>query len=570
MGVAKYLPGEVRRVNHSTGVQVEEVLAMVPGARVLAGSQGLHRLVHSVGVLEGPDTLELLKPSDLVLTALWAIRDDRAAQLRLVPELIRRGVAALAIKLRYVNELPAEVLEQADQNAFPLLQLTSDMPYSEVMLPIIGQIVNRQALVLARQQTAHKAVMQAVLEAKGLHRLAETLAELLENPVVIRDQMGQVLAVGHREEDGRRPDLQTLARLEPRATDYMLSAGDTVHGLEVVHHKGRRLTRVVTPVKTGNTQYGQVQVWEMGRQLADLDLSIIDSVTTVIALELTNRRALVEVERRYYNEFLAALLTGHIESEGDMLIRAGRMGWDLERPHYAVAIKFTVAGDRAPQDVQAMMSLQDHLYDLVVRSLGPGAVVGQAELYTVILLPPSPTGDGRDERLTITRQLQEQAAALGEGATVTLGVGTVHSSIQGLRRSFQEARQAVSIGERVSGPGGVFHYADLGLFPILAMLEPTPELHQFLSGVRRLAGYDAKHRTELSKTLETYFACKGNVRKVSEQLFAHYNTILYRLERIEQITGLSLEDPDSRLYLNMALRAVRLFGTEEPAPDPGD
>lgn len=542
------------------GLKVQEAITLLPGAELLAGAAGLNRVVLSVGLLEAPEGLHFMKEGDLVLTTLWAIRYDREAQLRLVPELVRRGIAALAIKQTFIGELPFEVLAQADAHGFPVLRLDPAMSFSEATLPLIGQIVNRQALALSRQQQAHKAVMQAMLEAKGLQRLADTLVKLVENPVVIQDQLGVVLAVGSLGEATQELDLESMALLDPISTDYMLSASDTLHNVEVVAAVGRRFTRIVTPIRSGNLTYGQVQAWEIGRPLGELDLSIIDSVKTVIALEMSNRRAVAEVERRYHNEFLVTLFSRSAESESELQVRARRFGWDLTRPYFALALKAAATGLGTLPNDATDMQLMDQLYDAANRTAGAGAIMGQAEQHMVILVPAKARGEARAEALAVANQLKAQVNPTGQLPEFTLGVGTVQSGLLGVRRSFHEARQAISVGERMRGPGGVIHYGDLGFFQILGMLEPSPELHQFLTGVRRLIQYDAEHHTELVKTLEAYFECKGNVRRVAADLYTHYNTILYRLQRIEEIAGSSLEDAADRLHLQVALQAVKLFG----------
>lgn len=548
------------------GLKVREAISLLPGAELLAGAAGLNRVIQSVGLLEAPEGLQFMKEGDLVLTTLWAIRHDREAQIRLVPELVHRGIAALAIKQTFIGELPYEVLAQADAHGFPVLQLDPGMPFSEATLPLIGQIVNRQALALIRQQKAHKAVMQAMLEAKGLQRLADTLVKLVENPVVIQDQAGVVLAVGSLGEATQELDLESLAQLDPSSTDYMLSASDTLHNVEVVAVAGRRFTRIVTPIRTGNLTYGQVQAWEIGRPLGELDLSIIDSVTTVIALEMSNRRALAEVERRYHNEFLVTLFSRSVESEseGELQLRARRFGWDLTRPYFALALKATPTGVGVFPNEATDLQVMDQLYDAVNRTVGAGVIMGQAEQHMVILVPTKDSSDSRQESQAVANQLKAQVDRIRGSLEITLGVGTVQNGLHGLRRSFHEARQAISVGERVGGPGGVVHYSDLGFFQILGMLQPTPELHQFLAGMRRLIHYDAEHHTELVKTLEAYFDCKGNVRRVAADLYTHYNTILYRLQRIEEIAGSSLEDASDRLHLQVALHAVKLFGASGP------
>ncbi|MEG2539835.1 MAG: helix-turn-helix domain-containing protein, partial [Clostridium sp.] len=71
--------------------------------------------------------------------------------------------------------------------------------------------------------------------------------------------------------------------------------------------------------------------------------------------------------------------------------------------------------------------------------------------------------------------------------------------------------------------------------------------------------YDSKKSTELVKTLEAYFEHNGNLKKMSDALFTHYNTILYRLTRIKEITGVNFENAKDRLNLEIALKIKMLL-----------
>lgn len=64
-----------------------------------------------------------------------------------------------------------------------------------------------------------------------------------------------------------------------------------------------------------------------------------------------------------------------------------------------------------------------------------------------------------------------------------------------------------------------------------------------------LLEYSLKNREKLLLTLEAYFFCFGNLKKMSETLRTHYNTIIYRIKRIEELTGLSLDNEEDRLTL---------------------
>jgi purine catabolism regulator len=81
------------------------------------------------------------------------------------------------------------------------------------------------------------------------------------------------------------------------------------------------------------------------------------------------------------------------------------------------------------------------------------------------------------------------------------------------------------------------------------------ERAQFLKRyVQPLWQADCKGGGRLSETLEMFFRCNGNIKLTSERLFAHYNTVVYRLEKIQHILGISLDDPEDRLQLQLALK----------------
>src|SRR5262245_59248256 len=124
-----------RRDDGVVGLQVREVLEApcLAGARVLAGAQGLDRIVQRLNVMEVPDILPWVKPHELLLTTGYPVRDDPDALVDLVGELDDRGLAALAIKLhRYIDELPPEVLAEADRRSFPVIEFPAEVGFNDV------------------------------------------------------------------------------------------------------------------------------------------------------------------------------------------------------------------------------------------------------------------------------------------------------------------------------------------------------------------------------------------------------------------------------------------------------
>src|SRR5215213_5282842 len=88
---------------------------------------------------------------------------------------------------------------------------------------------------------------------------------------------------------------------------------------------------------------------------------------------------------------------------------------------------------------------------------------------------------------------------------------------------------------------------------LLRELARGPVLEPFRELVRPLAEHDRERRSDLVRTLRVYFATGANASEAADRLFLHRNSLLYRLGRIQRLTGLDLKDPGARLALQLGL-----------------
>lgn len=141
------------------GLPVGEVLGVsaLADARLVAGRSGLERIIQRLNVTEVPDILAWVKPNELLLTTGYPLRNTQQSLAQLVADLDERGLAALAIKLgRYLDELPAEMLEEANRLGFPIIQFSGDVAFDDILNQVLTDILNRQAAVLARSEEVHE------------------------------------------------------------------------------------------------------------------------------------------------------------------------------------------------------------------------------------------------------------------------------------------------------------------------------------------------------------------------------------------------------------------------------
>ncbi len=165
-------------------------------------------------------------------------------------------------------------------------------------------------------------------------------------------------------------------------------------------------------------------------------------------------------------------------------------------------------------------------------------------------------GEGLTTRNT-ARFLHEKATYISEvlglieeldGLTTTIGVGQYYPDLGGLRKSFQEAKLALSVGTKVWGPGQIYHIKKVGMFVTLANVaqEHKAELaHQIL--------YPLLHDEALYKTVQYFLQAGLNLTDAAAKLHIHRNTLIYRLEKTKKLIGLDPRIFDDALQIKLGL-----------------
>ncbi|MFC8365404.1 PucR family transcriptional regulator [Streptomyces griseorubiginosus] len=136
--------------------------------------------------------------------------------------------------------------------------------------------------------------------------------------------------------------------------------------------------------------------------------------------------------------------------------------------------------------------------------------------------------------------------------TVAAGIASPRTALADLAAAWQEASAAARAALAEPGFGPVAEWSRIGPYRLLTSLPPEtaqdPAVRPLLSPAHR----------ELARTAEVYLDCAGQAARTAAELGIHRQTLYYRLSRVEQLTGLDLDDGEHRLLLHMALKGARL------------
>ncbi len=282
--------------------------------------------------------------------------------------------------------------------------------------------------------------------------------------------------------------------------------------------------------------------------------------STVLALELSKERAAAEVERRLRGDLVEQLLTGGLEpDEAERVARhAERLGHRMPGRAWVVVIE-PDDGDAEQQFAQRADRLDAMVGDLVRRRAAGALALVRAT--AVVLLVPEEAAPDLAGAERIAAQAQQVVAGLVRPGSVSAGIGNIAESVDELPRSHLEARQALRLSRRAGGHGRITTYKSLGAFRLLLEVQSPEVLRGFVDEVLGpLLRYSESRETPLLETLEALVAARWVRRAAARALGIHINSMSYRVERIEALTGISLDDPETRVAIAIALRARAMLG----------
>lgn len=526
------------------GVSVGEVLGVstLADARLIAGKSGLDRIVQRLNVMEVPDILAWVKPHELLLTTGYPLRNTPQSLGRLVADLDERGLAALAIKLgRYLDELPGEMVEQADRLGFPLILLPNDVGFDDILNQVLTDILNRQAAILARAEEAHRALVQIVLAGGGMREVTAEVAGLLQVAVAAVDAAGQIMATaGDAEQVAKLRETYVRAG-KPLDTPL---PGTRVPILSITPAVDADGHYAAVPVVAGGHHHGRIVAFSSAGTITPSDIGILERAATVAALVVTKQEAVTAVESKYRSDFLRDVLTGR--GGARIAERARSFGWDLERPVSVLVAEIDPdAEERSAQD-RMLAAWQSY-----VRRYDPrGAVAGFSHEVVAIV------GAGVD-----SARLAKDALAAIADCTFSTGLSRVAEGTELLPVAYGQALKAARVGRQLHGSGAVAHFDELGVYRLLSLVNDTEELHAFVrETLGSLAGDDEAENADLRRTLQVLLETNLNVAETARRLHFHYNTLRYRIGKLERMLGNFTEDAHLRLNLTLALHVLRMRG----------
>ena len=407
---------------------------------------------------------------------------------------------------------------------------------------------------------------------KIVHKLAQDIVDktmrIIGKNINIMDEKGIIIGSG----DNRR-----LNQFHEGAAQVIKDSKKLeIYSRDINHLVGAK-PGINLPIEHNNKIIGVVGITGEPNEVSPYGEVIKMTVEMMLQQEFLLKELHLEQQAR--ENFIQDLISGRVGSDSDLFISRGKIvGCDILIPRIAMILNIYQFENTAKLSLKAfngkkegelyLQRLKNDVLQTVQKIFvhTPEEIVSYAGGDKFVVLK---TIDSKDSKEVLRKKIFKIAKKIKETISekmkfkVTIGIGEFHKNIRGLSKSFREANQSLDVGTRLEGPDEIYHINDLGIGRILAEIKRDTQKEIIKETFGSEKGVKGKGMNDtLLMTLKAFFDNNLNIAKTANNIFAHRNTLIYRLRRIKEITGLDPRNFDDAIQLRIALK-MKMYQNEK-------
>ncbi|MDQ6874034.1 MAG: helix-turn-helix domain-containing protein, partial [Actinomycetota bacterium] len=242
---------------------------------------------------------------------------------------------------------------------------------------------------------------------------------------------------------------------------------------------------------------------------------------------------------------------------------AAGFGWQLVRPLVVLAAEIDPPSAQEEPATERVRRHWQERFSAAWLQVSVGVDAGTPSVdfsSEVVTLLPVALGPA-DAESVVRRVVHAVAGDRGGGRrSFSVGVSRVVTDPSYLPEAYAQARRALEVGRRIRGPATTTWFDRLGLHRLIALVPDPAELRAFAHDVLGELAGQSPASADLRETLQVLLDTNFNVAEAARTQFFHYNTMRYRVSKLERILGPLGSDPHLRLDVAVALKVLEITG----------
>lgn len=546
-------------------------LPIFSNAKIAAGKNGIGRSVQTVNMMDAPDIIDFLKPNELLVTTAYFIRDNPTEMVKLVKYMAKNDCSGLGIKTRrFIQSIPSEVIKIANEENLPLIELPLEHSLGEIVNESLSHILKRRTKELQFAINTQREFTKLIHKGEKLSKIIDRLSTILDKPILLIDHLNRVLVETHH---FRSKEMKKLSE-------------NIVNDLEENHTSTKQQPLCFSVYRPASLKGKFVRFFPVDTYFKKSYLIIIgfdfpidgytllsvEQVTNVISFELLKQHALSEKNLHIKNNFFTALLDGDIPII-EIAKRGEKYGLKKDQFYNVIACKIDESNESLTQSISFFNSFQTESFKFTIyehlkakfSKVGLEFSIFIKNDVFILLIPVN--REDKQTELQITKLIQFVQMELNEqlNVSISFGISSNCEDIRSIRKGYRHAVEALEAGYKLGKNLFIQTYRAKDIAELLQMI-PIENITEFYeSTLKELAYTTNKDLLILVQTISVFIENHCQIAETAKRLYVHRNTVVYRLEKCEELLNITLKDPDETLRLRIAI-LIRSFLLEKIKP----
>ncbi|MFB5674466.1 helix-turn-helix domain-containing protein [Paenibacillus terreus] len=417
-----------------------------------------------------------------------------------------------------------------------LLQSFADQVSIAITNAKLYEHLSKQNETLIKRDEIHSSLMQLSLQNRGVGSIVGELTRVVGVPIAFVDFIDNEWYPKHGKEAAgwNSEELRKLYR-SLRPPNYLTH----------MEGEGKQPHQYLFPIASANECLGYLII-QMEGELDALQLVALEQGSSILALELMRKQSVVEFYFKKTHQFFNDLRFS--KDTEDYWEKSGEIGISASTSVVVGLLEFAEPANSANPSTLNTLSVQlvSSLRERMTSGIMPIAF-GIERRITLLFVVPEAYKPGELEK-----KLMTFLQVWGHKNSVRFfgGLGSVRSGRDAINTSYQEADKALAY-QKTRGEQNLIRYTDIGVNRLF-IRQPAEDLNAFIAEVFEPLRPAKGNAGALEETLITYMACGGSAAQTAAALHIHINTLYQRIHKIEEILGMSFNNQEHLLQLQLA------------------
>lgn len=496
-------------------------------------------LIKHISVIE-PPVGNFIRKDEMVLTTALNCHDSEEALIKFIKELFSSGASIIAIAFEDPNYfIPLKVVHFINEHNIPLIQLPWNYRFADIVEDVLAQLKHKEIIEKQKWETVQKELLTAYLNEKSIDDAAEIISYVVPYDIIITDNLNLPLAFIHNK---HRINLNSIHN-KPILLDNCI---------------------VLSKIFIDNEVVGLIYI-KLDKQTEYKYREIFDTYLTMPLSLWFNKAAIIaSTKSKFLDDFTWKMAKGEIENSEEEFSRGRNLGLRLNKNYLCIVGKIGKFPSMINATRETILDWVDTNASTIKKRIDILKVHLSCELiYTLhleyIIIYLETTINGSPQNINkIIQFLNNQLAKQYQQLICSWGIGRQSTTKQSYNQMYKDAKLAADLCFKEKTLGDYYEYKDIEIYKLLSNNTTNIEALN-ISGkhLQNIIEYSKRKQIDLLTLFETFTDNNCNISETARKMHLHRHSLIYRLNKIEELTGFSLSNHKDLFLLEICIKLFR-------------